>query len=278
MNLKKAAVAAGVAGALSGATALGLGAGAVQADPKFPTPPVPPVPGPPGPNAEAPKVDVPRGPDLKLPPGQVPPGPPANVPPGPPANVPPGPPANVPPGPPANVPPGPPANVPPGPLGNVPPGQVPPPLEIDLPDLLPDVPEVDDYFKLGGAKIPPGQLKNAAFINGIPNPFYGIPPGQLMKMRTVQGFENPFFDEAPGHWEIPEWGVPDAWPGLPEVDDFFGLPSEQLRPEQLTTEEVINGVPNPFFGIAPDELRKLPTVQGFENPFFEGTAGHWDIP
>lgn len=259
MNLKKTAIAAGVAGALGGFTAFGLGAGAVQADPKFPTPPVPPVPGPPVPDVEVPAVEIPRAPDLKVPPGQIPPGPPVNVPPGPPLNVPPG-------------------QVPPGPPVNVPPGQVPTGLEVDLPDLIPDVPDVDDYFNLRGTKIPPGQLKNAAFINGAPNPFYGIPPGQLKKMATVQGFENPFFDEVPGHWEIPEWGVPDAWPGLPEVDDFFGLPAEQLRPEQLRAEAVINGVRNPFYGIPSDELRKLPTVQGFENPFFEGTPGHWVIP
>jgi hypothetical protein len=97
-------------------------------------------------------------------------------------------------------------------------------------------------------------------------------------MRTVRGFENPFFDEAPGHWEIPESIVPDVWPSVPEVDDFFGLPGEQLRPEQLINDPTINGVRNPFFGIAPDELRKLPTVQGFENPFFDEKPGHWVIP
>ena len=277
MNLKKMAATASVAGTLGGAAALGLGTGVVHADPKFPVPPIPPVPGPPAPDVGAPPVEVPRGPNLNVPPGQVPPGPPAFAPP---VDVPPGPPANVPPGPPLNVPADlnvPPGQVPPGPPVNVPP--VPAPVvDVDLPDLLPDVPDIDDYFGLRGAKIPPGQLKNAAFINGVPNPFYGIPPGQLKKLRTVQGFENPFFDEAPGHWVIPEYGVPDVWPGLPEVDDFFGLPGEQLRPEQLRAEPVIKGVRNPFFGIAPDELKKLPTVQGFENPFFEGTPGHWVIP
>ena len=265
MNLKKITMTAGVAGALSGFAVFGIGAGAVHADPKFPVPPIPPVPGPPNvpnvPKVEAPPVEVPRGPDLKVPPGQVPPGPPMEVPAGPPPNVPPGPPLGVPRK----------ADVIP------PPGQV-PVVDVNLPDLVPDVPNIDGYFGLPGAKIPPGQLKNAAFINGVPNPFYGIPPGQLKKLRTVQGFENPFFDEVPGHWEVPEFGVPDIWPGLPEVDDFFGLPGEELRPEQLRAEQVINGVRNPFFGIAPDELRKLPTVQGFENPFFEGTPGHWVIP
>jgi hypothetical protein len=72
--------------------------------------------------------------------------------------------------------------------------------------------------------------------------------------------------------------VPDVWPSVPEVDDYFGLPGEQIRPEQLRNSATINGVRNPFFGIPPDELRKLPTVQGFENPFFDETPGHWVIP
>lgn len=42
--------------------------------------------------------------------------------------------------------------------------------------------------------------------------------------------------------------------------------------------ETINGVENPFFGIAPGELKKLPEVNGLENPFFEGNPEHWEIP
>jgi len=128
------------------------------------------------------------------------------------------------------------------------------------------------------AAVAPGQLKNSAFINRVPNPFSGIPPGQLKKMRMVDNIENPFFDEAPGHWEIPEWGVPDEWPSVPEFDDFFGLPSEQFRPEQLLNSATINGVRNPFLGIPPGQLKKLPTVQGYENPFFDELPGHWAIP
>lgn len=238
MNMKKMAVTATMAGALGGFAALGLGAGLAPADPKFPKPPVPPIPAPPIPNVEVPRVEVP----------------------------------------PFEVPRGPDVNVPPGQLPDLhlPPGQVPVAVDVKLPDLLPDVPDADDFFRL--PHIPPGQLKNSAFINGVRNPFFGIPPGQLKKMRMVDNIENPFFDEAPGHWEVPEWGVRDMWPGVPEFDDFFGLPSEQLRPEQLLNSEIINGVRNPFFGIPPGQLKKMATVQGFENPFFDELPGHWAIP
>jgi hypothetical protein len=89
---------------------------------------------------------------------------------------------------------------------------------VNVPDLnvpavnVPDVnvpavnfPEVDDFFGLPNGHIPPGQLKNAASIHGVDNPFFGIPPGQLKKMRTLDnGLTNPFFDEVPGHWAIPD--------------------------------------------------------------------------
>ena len=66
-------------------------------------------------------------------------------------------------------------------------------------------------FGLPNGHIPPGQLKNAAFINGVPNPFFGIPPGQLKKMPTLEnGLANPFFDEVPGHWEIPDDFPPES--------------------------------------------------------------------
>ena len=238
-----------MAGTLGGFAALGLGAATpAPADPKFPEPPMPPVPAPPNPNVEVPQVEVPRGPDVKLPPGQLPPAPDVNLPPG---------------------------QVPRLPGADLPVVAVPGPDDV-VPDLLPDVADVDDFFRL--PHIPPGQLKNSAFINGVPNPFFGIPPGQLKKMRMVDNIENPFFDEAPGHWEIPEWGVPDEWPGAPEFDDFFGLPSEQLRPEQLLNSDTINGVRNPFFGIPREQLIKMPTVQGYENPFFDDLPGHWAIP
>jgi len=158
---------------------------------------------------------------------------------------------------------------------NVPAVAVPGPGDV-LPDLLPDVANVDDFFRL--PHIPPGQLKNSAMINGVQNPFFGIPPGQLKKLSTVQGIENPFFEEARGHWAIPEWGLPDEWPSVPGFGDFFGLPGEQLRPEQLLNSATINGVRNPFFGIPPEQLKTLPTVQGFENPFFDELPGHWEIP
>ena len=45
--------------------------------------------------------------------------------------------------------------------------------------------------------------KNAAFINGVANPFFNIPPGQLKKLPEVNGIVNPFFEQVPGHWEIP---------------------------------------------------------------------------
>jgi hypothetical protein len=63
-------------------------------------------------------------------------------------------------------------------------------------------PEVDGYFRLPTGHIPPGQLKNAAFINGIANPFFNIPPGQLKKLPEVNGIVNPFFEQIPGHWQI----------------------------------------------------------------------------
>jgi hypothetical protein len=68
---------------------------------------------------------------------------------------------------------------------------------------------VDNFFGLPNVHIPPGQLMNARFINGVPNPFFGIPRGQLKKLPTVNGVINPFFDEAPGHWMIPD----DFFPG-----------------------------------------------------------------
>jgi hypothetical protein len=37
-------------------------------------------------------------------------------------------------------------------------------------------------------------------------------------------------------------------------------------------------VPNPFFGIPPGQLKKLPTVNGVVNPFFDEAPGHWTIP
>jgi hypothetical protein len=83
---------------------------------------------------------------------------------------------------------------------------------VNLPDV--DVPTVKfaglgDFFRLpADGHIPPGQLKNARFINGVPNPFFGIPPGQLKKMPTVNGIGNPFFDEAPGYWVIPDAPFP----------------------------------------------------------------------
>lgn len=256
MNLKKAAMSASLAGALGGFAVIGLGVGAVQADPKFPSPPVPPVPAPPIPDVEVPRIPEVKVPDV--PDVEVPRAPRVNLPPPPAVDVPP-----------IEAPPLPNVNVPPIPA---------PAIDVELPDLQPNLPNIDAYFGLPGARIPPGQLKNAATINGVPNPFFGIPPGQLKKMWTVQGYENPFFDEVPGHWQVPEWGAPDVWPGVPEIDDFFGLPAEQLRPDQLRNSRTINGVRNPFYGIAPDELRKLPTVQGFENPFFDQTPGHWQIP
>ncbi|WP_174523689.1 hypothetical protein [Mycolicibacterium novocastrense] len=262
MNLKKRAFSLGLAGALGGFTALGLGAGVVHADPKFPSPPIPPIPAPPPiPKVEVPRVEVPRPPkvdvevprvDVDVPRVEAPRIPDVDV----------------------NVPP---IDVPPLPRADLPPVAA-PAVDVDLPDLEPNLPNIDAYFGLPGARIPPGQLKNAATINGVPNPFFNIPPGQLKKMRTVQGYENPFFDEAPGHWEIPQWAVPDVWPGVPGVGDYFGLPGEQIGPVQLRAEATINGVRNPFYGIPSDELRKLPTVQGFENPFFDGTPGHWEIP
>ena len=81
---------------------------------------------------------------------------------------------------------------------NVPAVNVP---DVDVPAV--EFPEVDDFFGLPNGHIPPGQLKNAAFINGMHNPFFGIPPGQLKKMPTVNTVANPFFDEVPVHWEIP---------------------------------------------------------------------------
>jgi hypothetical protein len=65
-----------------------------------------------------------------------------------------------------------------------------------------EFPEIDSFFGLPPRHIPPGQLKNAAWINGKWNPFFGIPPGQLKKLPSVNGIVNPFFDELPVHWEI----------------------------------------------------------------------------
>ena len=45
--------------------------------------------------------------------------------------------------------------------------------DVDVPAVM--FPAVDDYFGLPNGHNPPGQLKNAAFINGVPNPFFGIP-------------------------------------------------------------------------------------------------------
>ncbi|MGV0606271.1 hypothetical protein [Mycolicibacterium sp. XJ1904] len=258
MNLKNTAISMSLVGAVGAFAALGLGVGAVQADPKFPSPPVPPIPGPPPvpkvdvPRVEVPRVEVPRAPEVNVPRVEAPRVPDVDV--------------NVPP---VEVPPLPKVNVPPVPA---------PVVDVDLPKLEPNLPDVDAYFGLPGARIPPGQLMNSATINGVPNPFFNIPPGQLKKMRTVQGYENPFFDEAPGHWEIPASVVPDAWPGVPGIDDYFGLPGEEIGAVQLRASATINGVRNPFYGIPPDELRKLPTVQGFENPFFDGAPDHWEIP
>lgn len=253
MNLKKSALSMSLAGAVCGFAALGAGVGTVHADPKFPSPPVPPIPGPPPvPKVHVPRVEAPRVPDVNVPRVEAPRVPDVH--------------ANVPP---AEVPPLPKVNVPPPPA---------PAVDINLPRLAPNLPDVDAYFGLPGARIPPGQLMNAATINGVPNPFFKIPPGQLKKMRTVQGYPNPFFDEVPGHWEIPASVIPDAWPGVPGINDYFGLPGQQIGPLQLRAEATINGVRNPFYGISADELRKLPTVQGFENPFFDGAPGHWDIP
>lgn len=253
MNSKKTALTMSLAGAVCGFAALGLSVGTVHADPKFPSPPIPPIPGPPPvPKVHVPKVEVPRVPDVKVPRVEAPRVPDVHV--------------NVPP---AGVPPLPKVNVPPVPA---------PVVDIDLPRLAPNLPAVDAYFGLPGARIPPGELKNAATINGVPNPFFKIPPGQLKKMRTVQGYPNPFFDEVPGHWEIPVPVIPDAWPGVPGINDYFGLPGEQIGPVQLRASATINGVRNPFYGIPADQLRKLPTVQGFENPYFDGAPGHWDIP
>ena len=78
---------------------------------------------------------------------------------------------------------------------------------VNVPDVnLPVVqfPDVDNYFHLPNGHIPPGQLKNSPFINGVANPFFNIPPGQLKKLPTVNGMVNPFFDEVPGHWVIPD--------------------------------------------------------------------------
>ena len=72
---------------------------------------------------------------------------------------------------------------------------------VNVPDVnMPSVhfPEVDNYFRLPVGHIPPGQLKNAPFINGVANPFFNIPPGQLKKLPTVNGIVNPFFDEGAG--------------------------------------------------------------------------------
>ncbi|MGE2722921.1 hypothetical protein [Mycolicibacterium celeriflavum] len=260
MNLKKTALSMGLAGAVCGFAALGSSVGTVHADPKFPSPPVPPIPGPPPvpkvevPRVEVPRVEAPRAPDVNVnvPRVEAPRAPDVNV------NVP-----RV------EAPPLPKVSVPPAPA---------PVVDIDLPRLAPNLPAVDAYFGLPGARIPPGQLMNAATINGVPNPFFKIPPGQLKKMRTVQGYPNPFFDEVPGHWEIPESVIPDAWPGVPGINDYFGLPSAQIGPVELRASATINGVRNPFYGIPADELRKLPTVQGFENPFFDGAPGHWEVP
>jgi len=98
----------------------------------------------------------------------------------------------------------PPIPVPAIPYVNVPNVDVP---YVRVPDV--DFPEVDNFFGLPNVHIPPGQLMNARFINGVPNPFFGIPPGQLKKLPTVNGVINPFFDEAPGHWTIPD----DFFPG-----------------------------------------------------------------
>ncbi len=250
MNSKKTALSMSLAGAVCGFAALGLGVGTVHADPKFPSPPVPPIPGPPPvPKVHVPRVEAPRVPDVdvNVPRVEAPRVPDVDV----------------------NVPPLPKVNVPPVPA---------PVVDVDLPDLSPNLPDIDAYFGLPGARIPPGQLKNSATINGVRNPFYGIPPGQLKKMRTVQGYQNPFFDEVPGHWEIPASAIPDAWPGVPGINDYFGVPVEQLGPVQLRASATINGVRNPFYGIPTDELRKLPTVQGFENPFFDGIPDHWEVP
>src|SRR5215210_5574923 len=156
VNVKKKAVTVTVAGALGGLAALGLVAGPAPADPKFPAPPLPPIPAPPIPDVEVPRLEVPRGPEVNLPPGQLPPAPDVNLPPG---------------------------QIPQLPDVNVPAVAVPGPGDL-LPDLLPDVANVDDFFRL--PHIPPGQLKNSAMINGVRNPFFGIPPGQLKKLSTVQ--------------------------------------------------------------------------------------------
>jgi hypothetical protein len=153
---------------------------------------------------------------------------------------------------------------------NVPPVPVPGPGNVHLPDVVPAVPDADDFFGLPGAHLPRGQLMNAAAINGVPNPFYRIPPGHLKNMPTVQGVTNPFFDKVPGHWQVPAEYLPD-------VVDYFGLTGADLTPVQLTTEVTINGVRNPFFGIPPEQLAKMPTVQGYMNPFFDGLPGHWVI-
>jgi hypothetical protein len=45
--------------------------------------------------------------------------------------------------------------------------------DVDVPAVM--FPAVDDFFGLPNGHIPPGQLRNAAFINGVPNPFFGSP-------------------------------------------------------------------------------------------------------
>lgn len=65
---------------------------------------------------------------------------------------------------------------------------------------------------------------------------------------------------------------------FPHIGEYFHLPTGHIPPGQLMNAETINGVENPFFGIAPGELKKLPEVNGLENPFFEGNPEHWEIP
>ncbi len=69
-------------------------------------------------------------------------------------------------------------------------------------------PEVDNYFRVPGAHIPPGQLTSSPVINGVENPFYGVPPGQLKTQATVNGVANPFYEQTPGHWVVPDGQFP----------------------------------------------------------------------
>ncbi|UUO02785.1 hypothetical protein M4D79_05700 [Mycolicibacterium novocastrense] len=171
MDFKKLAVTTTMTGAL-GLSALGLSTGIAQAQPDLPQPPPIPVPEVHIPDVTVPGVNVPdvNVPNVNVPDVDIPT-----------VNVP-----DV------DI-----------PTVNVPDVDVP---QVNVSDVeLPEVkfPEVDNYFKLPHGHIPPGQLKNSPFINGVPNPFYGIPPGQLKKLPEVNEIPNPFFDEKPGHWSDP---------------------------------------------------------------------------